>query len=458
MAHMHEDRRSGVRNVLRIGLIVFLLFIAVAVILWVFQGGEDDAEAGDTTPIATIGPPGVNTPDCEPGEDTGSGEWELKDLHGDDGSVLNGGIDDGDLSEVMEAAKHDPLVLRTIYIDLKSVFDAEEEDISVPLARVRLEDSTPSVEDLECVEARMALWNKLDGIVSVSSSDEVPMEDLAEDADLPRDPDGNYRAPNTSVNGDDVGTGTGTIPPDEQIIETTMPNGAKAYHRTFCANKLDFVAPPAPGKGRLEVIKTDDGSNVFRADLPVPGVRIIIDGPEHREAVTDGSGLVWFNDLTPGTYTVREIVPDGWEPVTPATVTVEIKADEIGYARFKNRQVREEVPTATATNTPSRSASSTPTATKTPVGQPSATPTKTSTPVKSATPTSTPRPPTQTPEPRPTTPPDCCPPSDEPDFPFPEDPNDPTPVNTEPVPTVRPPQGPSPTPRPAPPQPTAVPR
>jgi hypothetical protein len=157
----------------------------------------------------------------------------------------------------------------------------------------------------------------------------------------------------------------------------------------------------------------------------VPGITIIIDGAEHREGVTDGSGIVWFNDLTPGTYTVREIVPAGWEPVTPAQVTVKIEADLIVPGRFKNRQI-EVSSTPTSTRTPGTSSSPSPTATKTPF-----------TPVP---PSVTPVPPSQTPQPRPTRI-ICCEtpvPTNEPDYPFPTVP--PTAVRTsDPEPTVFPP-------------------
>lgn len=366
--------------------------LVVAALVFVGFNTSGGSAGGETTVTATstIPPAGVDTPDCEDGDDTGSGEWELKDLHGDDNSVLNGGAEDWD--EVLDAARHDPLILREVYIGLKAPVKAKNEGISETQAIVQLNEEVPTVEQLRCVDLRKQWHAKLAELIDTGVTEKTPMGSLADDLGAQPDGNGNYHAPNTSVDGDDVGVGRGTIPPDEDILVTKFPNGAKAYHRTFCANKLFPHAPiPAPGKGALEVIKTDDGANLFRTDLPVPGIRIILDGPEHREGVTDGSGLVRFNDLTPGTYTVSEIVPSGWEPVTPASVTVEIKADTISFARFKNRQVEEEVPSATprASATPRPSATNTPRVpTSTPV-PPTATPRP---------PTATPVPPTQTPE------------------------------------------------------------
>ncbi len=329
-------------------LIAGLLVVAVATLgaalyFTVFTGGGDGDEQARTKADVTADETStvVPTPDCP----TGEGDWELLDLHGDGGRVLNDGADV--MQTIIDAARHDPLVLHTIYLDLLSASEAESQGTNEEIARAQLEGKVKSVLELRCVEERMQLHAELVGILKVSTTDTQTIGEVARELDLPVDENGEVRVLNTAVEGDEVETVTDSLSVDDTVLATTLPNGATVYHRTFCANHIKLQRPPPPGKGRLVVIKTDDGQNTFNLDLPVPGFRIIADGPDDREGTTDGTGLVRFDGIQPGSYQVREVSQPGWEPVTPDKVSVEVKVGQVVTVRFKNRQKEVMRPTPT---------------------------------------------------------------------------------------------------------------
>lgn len=396
------------------------LLVAIAVIflvVLVLRGGNTDSEE-------VISPTDVTEVTQTPAElascDTGEGVWELQNLHGEDGKVLNDGADN--IDAMVDAAKRDPLVLRLFLLEYLSASLAGDQGILQVVARVQLEEEIPSVEELECVGLRMIQHAKLEGILSVSTTEIQTMGEVAADLNLPTI-NGEVAVLNTAVVDGEVSEVADTLSVSDTVLTTTLPNGAKVYHRTICANQIKPEKPPPVKMGKLLVIKTDDGRNTRGLDLPVPGFLIIVDGPVHREGVTDGSGIARFENLPPGTYTVREVNQSGWEPVTPDTVTVEVKAKHAVTVRFKNRQ--EDVVIVTPT----------PTSVVTP--PPPATETTEPTPR----PTATPKPsPTQTPQPPPTSPPPCCPTAEKPP---PEDGGTPIAPTFTPTPTKKPPPTPT---------------
>ena len=73
----------------------------------------------------------------------------------------------------------------------------------------------------------------------------------------------------------------------------------------------------------LDVYKYDD------TGAPLPGWTMILEpayGGEQLTGITDGSGWVRFNKLTPGEYYVTEIVQEGWDPITPIHQYVRVEA------------------------------------------------------------------------------------------------------------------------------------
>ncbi|MEX0617069.1 MAG: hypothetical protein WD231_04670 [Candidatus Woykebacteria bacterium] len=354
---------------------VVTAMVALLVVL-IFMGmnmGDTDAQT-TTTPTPKDGTP-TPTFDCA----TGEGEWELQDLHGDGGRVLNDGFKSVD--DLRAAAKHDPVVLHTLLLQLLAESRHKVEGVPLVLAEAQVYDEIPTPEELRCVDKRKEAFAMLDGILRVSKFKDETIGELANRLDINVE-NGQVIIANTFVSGgDQVGLKTDVKNADDKVLTILTEDGAETHLRKECGNKISPERPPALGKGRITVVKTDDGNNLLGRDLPVPGFRIIADGPQHLEGVTDGSGMVRFDDVEPGTYTVREVNQTGWEPVTPGKVTIRVETDQSIPARFKNQQVSKEAPSPTPK----------PTATNTP-RPPGPTP-------------------TQTGDARPTSPPPCCPPA-----------------------------------------------
>ena len=75
-----------------------------------------------------------------------------------------------------------------------------------------------------------------------------------------------------------------------------------------------------PLKGKLVIIKTSENGRVS-------GIKFRVSGPKGYDniVITDIKGRAVLTDLVPGTYTITEIVPEGYIPQPPKTV--EVKAD-----------------------------------------------------------------------------------------------------------------------------------
>ncbi|GEM_PF-1851732 len=86
-----------------------------------------------------------------------------------------------------------------------------------------------------------------------------------------------------------------------------------------------------------------DGNGIQdQDDGRLAGWKIILDGPKAETTYTDADGMYGFDELSPGTYTVREEVQDGWiqtYPENPNFYTFDITSDsayqEIKFGNFK---------------------------------------------------------------------------------------------------------------------------
>ena len=100
--------------------------------------------------------------------------------------------------------------------------------------------------------------------------------------------------------------------PDEIIVK--QPNvGGGISHITFC-----FNTETAPVTGDLMINKTD-GANAL------PGVVFTLTGASLTTPLTDttdAAGKANFDDLAPGSYTLTEATPAGFNPAGPWAVTV----------------------------------------------------------------------------------------------------------------------------------------
>jgi uncharacterized repeat protein (TIGR01451 family) len=92
-----------------------------------------------------------------------------------------------------------------------------------------------------------------------------------------------------------------------------------------------------PQVGCVEILKeTFDSQNV--RTTPVPQFTFKLDG--NQTAVNDSQGRAIFQNVTPGTHTLTEVVPAGWENflVTPTNGTVQVSAgNNCAAVVFKNR-------------------------------------------------------------------------------------------------------------------------
>jgi len=67
---------------------------------------------------------------------------------------------------------------------------------------------------------------------------------------------------------------------------------------------------------------------VYKKDAegsPIKDWPVRVSGPIDPEAKTDANGMARFNELVPGTYLVEEKVPYPWKPLTPQSVSVDVK-------------------------------------------------------------------------------------------------------------------------------------
>jgi len=93
-----------------------------------------------------------------------------------------------------------------------------------------------------------------------------------------------------------------------------------------------------PSLGAILGVKFNDlnGNGIREADEPgISGVRFSLNGG--RSVTSDAHGNFSFGSLTPGEYTVTEVVPSGWVPTTPTSRTVRVSAGQTVTLTFGNR-------------------------------------------------------------------------------------------------------------------------
>ena len=121
---------------------------------------------------------------------------------------------------------------------------------------------------------------------------------------------------------------TGWEPVTAPEFEVTITRPFACEHVRF-KNKTNYAC--------VDIYKRDAADNVG-----LPGWQIHIKpayGGAMQTGVTDGSGHVRFNGLTPGAYVISETLQSGWLPVTPQRQTVTLNATgACGVITLKNRQ------------------------------------------------------------------------------------------------------------------------
>ncbi|MBP1692257.1 MAG: Conserved repeat domain protein [Chloroflexi bacterium] len=95
--------------------------------------------------------------------------------------------------------------------------------------------------------------------------------------------------------------------------------------------------------------------DVFKKDetdgAGLPGWNITLQpayGGQPVSGITDGTGWVRFNQLTPGTYTIKEDLVNGWTSVSPTQVTVDLAASgrcaEVNFVNVQTNVVPDDPP------------------------------------------------------------------------------------------------------------------
>lgn len=73
----------------------------------------------------------------------------------------------------------------------------------------------------------------------------------------------------------------------------------------------------------------------------ISGITFTLDGNgEHRTAVTDRNGSAYFTGLKPGTYTVTETIPQGYQSTEGGTITKEVQTGQTVIFTFHNKVIR----------------------------------------------------------------------------------------------------------------------
>jgi len=109
------------------------------------------------------------------------------------------------------------------------------------------------------------------------------------------------------------------------------------FIRVGWVHALNVHLQCTPQVGCIEILKeTFDTQN--NRTTPVPQFTFKLDG--NQTAVNDANGRAIFQNVTPGTHTISEIVPNGWENflVTPQNGTVQVAAgNNCAAVVIKNR-------------------------------------------------------------------------------------------------------------------------
>ncbi len=138
------------------------------------------------------------------------------------------------------------------------------------------------------------------------------------------------------------------LKPGSYRVEEILPTGSNWYpvipaggsHELSLAygearSGIDFLnRRPCSLRGRKWEDRNYNGF-ADEGDLPVSGVTVELwrDGVKIAQTTTKEDGSYAFEDLIPGTYTVREVLESPWEPVSPASGTHEAHVLESGQAR-----------------------------------------------------------------------------------------------------------------------------
>ena len=117
------------------------------------------------------------------------------------------------------------------------------------------------------------------------------------------------------------------------------------YHRDFADREkpnapqlIITLASPMTISGH--VFNDLDGNGIWDQGEPaLEGWTVNLEGPVPKTTTSDSAGYYEFTDLTPGTYTISEVLQDGWiqtEPAPPGTYPVSLSSSSVTDKDFGN--------------------------------------------------------------------------------------------------------------------------
>jgi LysM repeat protein len=116
--------------------------------------------------------------------------------------------------------------------------------------------------------------------------------------------------------------------PDTQTIDLVSPKDPGACQQVTFVNQSQYAC--------VDVYKMDsnDGAGLAGWEISIKPS----DGGLTIADITDGTGWVRFSELVPGSYTISERPQQGWQAVTPISMTVQLEANgACGLVRFENQ-------------------------------------------------------------------------------------------------------------------------
>ncbi|MGB3264469.1 MAG: SdrD B-like domain-containing protein [Microcoleus sp.] len=145
-----------------------------------------------------------------------------------------------------------------------------------------------------------------------------------------------------------------TVPGGQRIVSANFPPPVPPVNPEPAVFFTPITINPATGQvgntlPNITVFKYNDKNANGRYEPgntpregPIAGVRVYIDANDNgtldtgeRSLVTDANGRGAFTNITPGNYVVREVVPTGFSPTTPARVQFNL-ANEDANVVFGN--------------------------------------------------------------------------------------------------------------------------
>ena len=189
---------------------------------------------------------------------------------------------------------------------------------------------------------------------------------------LDRDKDGVLDADETYTKTDATGSYTFTgLEKGDYVVNELVPEGTKRLTALQVVTikqtddvilGIDFLNRTVATAGSIAgtvYADSDSSGGISAADKPAAGVKIYLDlnnsgGLDAGDAstVTDGEGRYNFTNLGAGTYTVREVVPEGFtQALGPKPITIDAKGGAITGANLLNSAIIVAAPNATILGT-----------------------------------------------------------------------------------------------------------